>query len=146
MPPIEIPNGASDRDARSAAAQQVPSETPVTERAADPLGESTAWAPPDAEQPSEEFDTRHDGLSAAPPARSVRRSTARRASTRRATARSHQSDTEASIIDFLALHPGSTTGDLAKRLNLDPEGVAHRLTQLVKTGAIKKAAHGYDIT
>jgi predicted transcriptional regulator len=78
------------------------------------------------------------------PARSVRRATARRASNRRATARSRQSDTEASIIDFLAQHPGSTAGDLAKALNLNPGNVATRLNQLAKAGEIKKASHGYS--
>lgn len=82
---------------------------------------------------------------AAAPARSVRRATARRASTRRAYARSRQSDSEESIISFLARHPGSTIGDLAKRLNLDREHVANDLTQLTRTGEITKAAHGYSI-
>jgi DNA-binding MarR family transcriptional regulator len=80
----------------------------------------------------------------AAPARSVRRATARRASNRRATARSRQSDPEASIIDFLAQHPGSTAGDLAKALNLNPENVATRLNQLAKAGEIKKTSHGYS--
>ncbi len=80
----------------------------------------------------------------APPARSVRRATARRASNRRATARSRQGDSKASIIDFLAKHPGSTAGDLAKSLNLNCESVANRLTQLSKTGEINKASHGYS--
>jgi predicted ArsR family transcriptional regulator len=79
----------------------------------------------------------------APPVRSVRRATARRASNRRATARSRQGDTDASIMDFLAHHPGSTTGDLAKGLNLNPGTVSTRLTQLTKAGEIKRAAHGY---
>jgi DNA-binding MarR family transcriptional regulator len=79
----------------------------------------------------------------AAPARSVRRATARRASNRRATARSRQGDTNASIIDFLAQHPGSTAGDLAKGLNLHPGNVATRLTQLAKAGEIKRATHGY---
>ena len=80
----------------------------------------------------------------AAPARSVRRATARRASNRRATARSRQSDTEASIIDFLAQHPGSTAGDLAKALNLNPGNVATHLNHLAKAGEIKKASHGYS--
>jgi predicted ArsR family transcriptional regulator len=82
-------------------------------------------------------------LTEAAPSRSVRRATARRASNRRATARSHQRDTEASIIEFLAQHPGSTAGDLAKGLNLNPGSVAPRLTQLAKAGEIKKASRGY---
>ena len=80
---------------------------------------------------------------AAAPARSVRRATARRASTRRAYARSRQSDSEASIIGFLATHPRSTVGDLARGLNLDPEHVATCLTQLTCSGEIYKASHGY---
>ncbi len=80
----------------------------------------------------------------AAPARSLRRATARRASNRRATARSRHGDSEASIINFLAKHPGSTAGDLAKSLNLDSESVSKRLSQLLKTGEIKKASHGYS--
>ncbi len=74
----------------------------------------------------------------------MRRATARRASNRRATARSRQSDTEARIIDFLSQHPESTAGDLAKGLNLNPGNVSTRLTQLAKTGEIKKASRGYS--
>lgn len=81
---------------------------------------------------------------AAAPARSVRRATARRASTRRAYARSRQGDIEASIIGFLATHPRSTIGDLARALNLDPEHVATCLTQLTSSGEIYKASHGYN--
>lgn len=81
---------------------------------------------------------------AAAPVRSVRRATARRASTRRAFARSRQSDSEASIIGFLATHPRSTIGDLARGLNLDPDHVATCLTQLKSSGEIDKASHGYN--
>jgi len=88
----------------------------------------------------------HNGSPAAPtPARSVRRATARRASNRRATARSRQSDAKASIIEFLAKHPGSTAGDIARALNLNPGSVATRLTQLAKTGQIQKASRGYSV-
>ena len=79
----------------------------------------------------------------AAPVRSGRRATARRAINRRATARTHQGDTNASIIDFLAQHPGSTAGDLAKGLNLDPGNVATHLTQLANAGEISRATHGY---
>jgi predicted transcriptional regulator len=79
----------------------------------------------------------------AAPARSVRRATARRASNRRATARRRPGDSNASIIDYLAQHPGSTAGDLAKGLNLDPGNVSTRLTQLAKVGEIKRASRGY---
>jgi predicted transcriptional regulator len=96
------------------------------------------------EQQINEFHA-HDRRSAtAAPARSVRRATARRASNRRATARTRQGDTKASIIEFLAQHPGSTAGDLAKGLNLNRGSVSTRLTQLAKTGEIKKASHGYS--
>jgi len=80
---------------------------------------------------------------AAPPARSVRRATARRASARRASARSRHRDDEASIVGFLAAHPGSTVGDLAKGLNLDPGHVAACMTQLIGAGEIQKASDGY---
>ncbi len=80
----------------------------------------------------------------AAPARSVRRATARRASTRRATARRRQGDPNASIIDCLAQHPRSTAGDLAKCLNLNPGNVSTRLTQLAKTGEIKRGSRGYS--
>jgi hypothetical protein len=96
------------------------------------------------EQQIKEFHAYSGGSAAAAPARSVRRATARRASTRRATARSRQGDTKASIIDFLAQHPGSTAGDLAKGLNLNPGSVSSRLTQLAKSGEIKKASRGYS--
>jgi hypothetical protein len=78
------------------------------------------------------------------PMRSVRRATARRASNRRAYARSRQSNSDASIIDFLGHHPMSTIGDLAKSLNLDPEHVATCLTHLTSAGEIQRASHGYS--
>jgi hypothetical protein len=81
----------------------------------------------------------------AAPMRSVRRSTARRASNRRAFGRSQMSDSDASIIDFLAHHPSSTTGDLARSLDLSPEHVATCLTRLVGSGEILRVAHGYGI-
>jgi hypothetical protein len=81
----------------------------------------------------------------AAPIRSVRRATARRASSRRAYARSRQSDSDASIVDFLTDHPRSTVGDLAKSLNLDPEHVATCLTHLTSAGEIRRASHGYSV-
>jgi predicted transcriptional regulator len=78
------------------------------------------------------------------PARSRRRSTARRASSRRQTARSRQSDTAARIVDYLAKHPGSTAGDLARGLNLKRNSVSTKLTQMAKAGQIKKADRGYQ--
>jgi len=96
------------------------------------------------EQQIKQFHAYRGGSAAAAPARAVRRATARRASNRRATARNRQGDTKASIIDFLAQHPGSTAGDLAKGLNLNPGSVSSRLTQLAKSGEIKKASRGYS--
>jgi DNA-binding MarR family transcriptional regulator len=81
----------------------------------------------------------------APAARSVRRATARRASIRRASARRMQSDDEASIVSFLADHPNSTVGDLARSLNLDSDHVAACVTQLASAGEIHKRSHGYSI-
>lgn len=118
MPRVEVPTNVSGRDPEAVLTEHVPSEMLANE--------------PDA------------GSAAAAPARSVRRATARRASARRATARSRQLDTEASIIEFLDRHPGSTAGDLAKALNLNPGNVSARLTQLAKAGEIKRASHGYS--
>ncbi len=79
----------------------------------------------------------------APPPRSKRRATAVRASKRRATARVRKGDPKESIFEFLAKHPGSTAGDVAKGLNLNRGSVSSRLTQLAKAGEIKKADRGY---
>ena len=95
------------------------------------------------EQQIKEFHAYSGGSAAVAPARSVRRATARRASTRRATARNRQGDTKASIIDLLAQHPGSTAGDLANGLNLNPEA-SQPVTRLAKAGKIKKASRGYS--
>jgi hypothetical protein len=81
---------------------------------------------------------------AAPAARSVRRATARRASARRASARSRHRNDEVSIIGFLAVHPKSTVGHIARSLNLDPEHVATCLMQLTGAGEIHKASDGYS--
>ena len=77
------------------------------------------------------------------PARSLRRATARRASRRRAEARTLQADTAASIVEFLAKHPGATAGEVAKGLDLNRSTVSSRLTQLAKLGNIRKAERGY---
>jgi len=106
------------------------------------LQQRLAWL----EEQIKEFHAHHDGAALAAPAasaRSGRRATARRASTRRATARARQVDTKKSIVEFLAEHPGSTAGQVAKGLNLNRGSVSTRLTQLAKSGEIKKAARGY---
>jgi uncharacterized membrane protein len=116
----------------------------TNEHDADQPIDDIGWALVDAEQQIKESHAHGGGPAEAAPARSVRRATARRASNRRATARSHQRDTESSIIEFLAQHPGSTTGDLAKGLNLAPGNISTRLTQLAKAGEIEKTSHGYS--
>jgi hypothetical protein len=100
----------------------------------------------DPEQQEQAIPAHDGGPAAVAPARSVRRATARRASNRRATARSRQADSEASIIDFLVQHPGSTAGELAKGLNLNTGQVSTHLTKLARSGAIRKASHGYSAT
>jgi hypothetical protein len=88
-----------------------PSEISAEEHNADQPVERMGWALKDAEQQQQAIPAHDGGAAAGPPARSVRRGTARRASNRRATARHRQADIEASIIDFLVQHPGSTAGD-----------------------------------
>ena len=112
-------------------------ETLEAERTA--VEKHLAWL----EQQINEFHAHNGGPTAAAPTRSVRRATARRASNRRASARSRQVDVKARIIDYLAGHPGSTAGDVAKGLNLNPGSTSTRLTQLANAGTIKKASRGY---
>ncbi len=45
---------------------------------------------------------------------------------------------------FLANHPKSTVGVLARSLNLDPEYVAVCVMQLARAGEIDKSADGYS--
>jgi uncharacterized membrane protein len=144
MPRVQVPTEVSGRDPNAVLIEHVPSEMLANGHDADQLVERMGWAPIDAERQLKEFHVHDCGSAATAPARSVRRATARRASNRRATARSRQGDTEASIIDFLAQHPGSTAGDLAKGLNLNTGKVSTSLTELAKTGEIKKAQHGYS--
>jgi CRP-like cAMP-binding protein len=107
------------------------------------LQERLAWL----EKQIKEFHA-HDGDSApatsGAPARPVRRGTARRASARRAVARTRQVDIRARIVEFLSKHPGSTAGDVAKGLDLNRGSVSTRLSQLAKSGEIKKADRGYE--
>jgi predicted transcriptional regulator len=85
----------------------------------------------------------HEG-SAQAPARSVRRATARRASSRRAAARVRKGDTKSRIVEFLAKHPGSTAGEVARGLDMNRGSVSTRLTQLAKLGEIAKSERGYS--
>ena len=144
MPRVDAPTEVSGRDPEATLTEHPPSDMLANEHHADHPVERVGWALADAEQPVSTSHPHDRGSAAAAPARSVRRATARRASNRRATARSRQGDTEASIIEFLARHPRSTAGDLAKSLNLHPGSVSTRLTQLSKAGEIKKASHGYS--
>jgi len=74
------------------------------------LRERLAWL----EAQLNEFQARQQDAVGEVPPRSLRRATARRASKRRAVARSRQLDTKARIIGFLAEHPGSTAGEVAR--------------------------------
>jgi hypothetical protein len=144
MPPVEILNRVSQPDVRPALNEYVQAATLADEQDAHQLSEGAGWVPGDAEQQSKRFHAQNGGSTTTAPTRSVRRATARRASNRRATARSHQTDTEAGIIEFVAQHPGGTVGDLARGLNIDPTCVSARLAQLGHTGEITKASHGYS--
>jgi uncharacterized membrane protein len=130
MPRIEVLTEVSGRDSEALLTEHVPTEMLADQHY--------------AEQREQAIQTHKGGSAPAAAVRSVRRATARRASDRRATARNREGDTNASIIDFLARHAGSTAGDLAKGLNLNPGSVSARLTQLAKAGEIKKASHGYS--
>ena len=70
------------------------------------------------------------------PQRSARRATARRASSRRATARQRKDDVEGLIVEYLKDHPQSTTGDIAKGLNVDRGTIAAGVSHLVRAREI----------
>lgn len=92
-----------------------------------------------------EHHAEQQAVPATPPPRSTRRATAKRASARRAAARTVKRDVDGDVIDFLAQHPNSTAGDVAKGLNLNRNSVAARLTQMTKAGEIVKAERGYAV-
>jgi hypothetical protein len=144
MPHVDVLTEVSARDPEVVLIERLPSEAPTDERDADQPAERTRSA--GAMPPEQAGDAHSGGSTAAPPARSVRRATARRASNRRAIARSRQADSEANIIAFLLRHPESTAGDLARGLNLTPEQVSTYLTKLARAGEIRKASHGYSAT
>jgi hypothetical protein len=144
MPRVEVLTDVSGRDPEATLTDRTPSEMLAGEDDADQPVDRVGRGFVDAERRVKEFHGRDGGSAAGAPARSVRRATARRASNRRATARSRQGDDEASIMEFLARHPGSTAGDLAKGLNLNPGNVSARLIQLAKAGEITRAPHGYS--
>jgi len=70
------------------------------------------------------------------PQRSARRATARRASNRRAAARQHKDDVEGRIVEYLADHPQSTIGDIAKGLNADRGTIAAGLSHVVSASDV----------
>jgi hypothetical protein len=144
MPHADVLSEASARDPEVVLIERLPSEARADEHDVEPLAERTGGAGDGAKPQEQASDAHSGGWAAAAPARSVRRATARRASNRRATARSRQADSETRIIDFLVQHPGSTAGDIAKGLNLNPANVSTQLTQLAKAGDVKKASHGYS--
>jgi DNA-binding transcriptional ArsR family regulator len=114
-------------------------ETQTLEAQVADLRDRMAWL---EAQVKEAQADREDDLSAAP-ARSVRRATQRRASRRRAEARTRKIDAKTSILEFLATHPGSTAGEVAKALDLERTSVSSTLAQLVRLGQIRKAERGY---
>ncbi len=76
------------------------------------------------------------------PRRSTRRATARRASNRRATARQHKDDVEGRILEYLKVHPRSTTGDIAKGLNVNRSTIAAGLSDILRAADTGKGAAG----
>jgi len=93
----------------------------------------TIDAPPTAQWPE-------SSLAAAPavPQRSTRRATARRASNRRATARQRKDDVEGRIVEYRKDHPQSTTGEIAKGLNVDRGTIAAGLSHIVRASESTK--------
>jgi hypothetical protein len=123
------------------AARGIGEAAPDTDEAPPDLDE----APPDLDEAPPDIDEAAAPHSSgvAPPPRSHRRATAVRASKRRATARVRKGDPNQTILEFLAKHPGSTAGEVAKGLNLNRETVSARLIQLARAGEITKAERGY---
>jgi hypothetical protein len=146
MPRVPVPDAVPARSREAVVSEHPAAELLTNEHHADRVVERMELALVDAEQQIEELHAPHGGSAAAPPARSVRRSTARRASNRRAAARIRRGDTKASILAFLTEHQDSTVGDLAKGLNLSPGSAAARLTQLANAGEIRKSSRGYRTT
>jgi hypothetical protein len=107
-----------------------------------PAIDEAAPAVDEAARGIDEADAPHSP-GVAPPPRSHRRATAVRASKRRATARVRKGDPIQTILEFLAKHPGSTAGEVAKGLNLNRDTVSARLIQLARAGEITKAERGY---
>jgi hypothetical protein len=77
------------------------------------------------------------------PQRSARRATARRASSRRATARQRKDDVEGRIVEYVQDHPHSTTGDIAKGLNVDRGTISAGRSHIVRASDIGKELGGH---
>jgi uncharacterized protein YjbJ (UPF0337 family) len=52
---------------------------------------------------------------------------------------------DSALTDYLAEHPGSTAEEVAKGLGLERKSVSTRLTDMARTGEIKKAERGYEV-
>jgi hypothetical protein len=77
-------------------------------------------------------------MTAAVPQRSERRATARRASSRRAQARQHKGQIDGRILQYVKGHPQSTTGDIAKGLNVNRDMIAAEVSHMMRAGEITK--------
>jgi hypothetical protein len=76
------------------------------------------------------------------PSRASAQPSSRRA--RRANGSRRRGDTEARVVEYLKAHPGSTAGDVAAALQMNPRSTSTRLTQMAKAGDIKKETRGYS--
>ena len=77
------------------------------------------------------------------PQRSARRASARRASSRRATARQRKDDVEGRIVEYVQDHPHSTTGDIAKGLNVDRDTISAGRSHISRASDISKGLGGH---
>jgi hypothetical protein len=75
---------------------------------------------------------------------SGKRRSRRRRTTPPGRSRAPRGQWRETVIEHIRAHPGSTAGDVAKALGLNRNSVGTRLTQLVKSGELSKAARGYS--
>ncbi len=52
---------------------------------------------------------------------------------------------DSAVIDYLSKHPSSTAEEVAEGLDLERGSVSTRLTQMARTGEVKKAERGYEV-
>ena len=102
--------------------------------------ERLAWL----DQQINEFQTYNGSPATAAPLAPRAVSTARRASNRRATARSHQTDIKASIIEFLAKHPESTLA-ISPRPWASIQECVHPVDPAREDRPDPKASRGYGV-